>query len=88
MTCVVIADGGVGAAAAGDPALALARDAVDALAARTDGVLRFVESYRDFAFSPQLRRRAFAGSEWAASIRARSSTASGPGSSRRTTTGP
>jgi two-component system, NtrC family, nitrogen regulation sensor histidine kinase NtrY len=60
----------VAAAAARDPELELARHAVETLAARTDGVLRFVESYRDFAFSPELRRRRFAAGDWAEEVRA------------------
>jgi two-component system nitrogen regulation sensor histidine kinase NtrY len=60
----------VAAAAARDPELDLARHAVETLAARTDGVVRFVESYRDFAFSPELRRRRFAAAGWAEQVRA------------------
>lgn len=58
----------VAAAAARDPTLADARAAVETLAARADSILRFVDSYRDFAFSPDLRRRRFRAQEWANEI--------------------
>lgn len=55
-------------AAANDPSLRVAQNAVETLAARADGILRFVESYRDFAFSPELRRQHFAAKAWADQI--------------------
>ncbi len=58
----------VAAAEARDPALADARVAAETLAARADGILRFVESYRNFAASPDIRRRRFAGRDWAEAI--------------------
>lgn len=60
----------VATAAAADPSLHDASQAVETLAARADGILRFVESYRDFAFAPELRRRRFAAQEWAREVRA------------------
>lgn len=60
----------VAAAADRDPELADALAAVRTLATRADGILRFVESYRDFAFAPELRRRRFAASQWAADVAA------------------
>lgn len=55
----------VAAAAERDPTLIDAQNAVETLAARADGILRFVDSYRDFAFSPELRRRRFKAVDWA-----------------------
>jgi signal transduction histidine kinase len=60
----------VAAAAARDPQLADVRAAVDTLAARADGILRFVQSYRDFAFAPELRRSRFAARTWADDVAA------------------
>lgn len=60
----------VATAAVADPSLHDASQAVETLAARADGILRFVESYRDFAFAPELRRRRFAAQEWARDVRA------------------
>lgn len=55
----------VAAAAEKDPDLEVARHAAETLATRADGILRFVGSYRDFAFSPDIRRQAFPASGWA-----------------------
>lgn len=58
----------VAAAAEADPKLADARDAVTTTAARAEGILRFVESYRDFATSPEVKARRFAARPWAEEI--------------------
>ena len=60
----------VGAAAEKDGDLAVARDAVQTLAGRADGILRFVGSYRDFAFAPEIRRQSFRASDWADQVAA------------------
>ena len=54
----------VGEAAGRDPSLADAHLAVETLASRADGILRFVGSYRQFAQSLALRRRRFAVAPW------------------------
>ncbi len=55
----------VRAAADGDAsALADAGAAADTVAARAEGILRFVSSYRDFAASPDVRRAPFAAGVW------------------------
>ena len=48
-----------------DPAVADARAAVETLARRADGVMHFVESYRQISRTPEVRRRTFAVSPWA-----------------------
>lgn len=58
----------VAKAAAQNPALGDVRLAVETLAARADGILRFVESYRRFARSPELRRQVFAAQAWVEEI--------------------
>ena len=58
----------VAAAAEGDERLADARAATDTVARRADGILRFVESYREFAQTPQVRRRDFKAMPWAHEI--------------------
>lgn len=58
----------VAAAAARDPSLGDAKEAVETLAARADGILRFVESYREFSASPEIRRRRFSARAWADGI--------------------
>ena len=58
----------VAEAAARDPSLADAHLAVETLANRADGILRFIDSYRQFARSLELRRRRFDVGEWAAQI--------------------
>lgn len=55
----------VGAVRDGDmTALDDAKAAAETVAARAEGILRFVSSYRDFAASPDVRRRAFAARAW------------------------
>ena len=48
-----------------DPTLSDARAAVETLARRADGVMHFVESYRQISRTPEVRRRAFAAGPWA-----------------------
>lgn len=47
------------------PDIADARAAVETLARRTDGVMHFVESYRQIARTPEIRRRLFEVRPWA-----------------------
>lgn len=54
----------VAEAAERDPRLADAKLAVETLASRADGILRFVESYRQFARKPEVHRRRFAARAW------------------------
>jgi signal transduction histidine kinase len=42
-----------------------ARVATETVARRSEGILRFVESYREFAHTPEVRRRSFAALPWA-----------------------
>ena len=42
-----------------------ARVATETVARRAEGILRFVESYREFAQTPEVRRRSFAALPWA-----------------------
>ena len=49
----------------GDPLIADARAAVETLARRADGVMHFVESYRQISRTPEVRRRVFAALDWA-----------------------
>lgn len=59
----------VRAAAGGDAgALADAGAAADTVAARAEGILRFVTTYRDFAASPEVKRRRFAAGPWAQGV--------------------
>jgi signal transduction histidine kinase len=53
-------------AAGGD--MEAAKLATETVARRSEGILRFVESYREFAQSPQVRRRKFAVKPWADEI--------------------
>ncbi|HEY0044790.1 MAG TPA: ATP-binding protein [Allosphingosinicella sp.] len=53
-----------------DPLIADARAAVETLARRADGVMHFVESYRQISRTPEVRRRTFAASDWAREIEA------------------
>ncbi len=48
-----------------DPNVADARAAVETLARRADGVMHFVESYRQIARTPDVRRRSFDVAPWA-----------------------
>jgi nitrogen fixation/metabolism regulation signal transduction histidine kinase len=47
-----------------DPAIADARAAIDTLARRADGVMKFVESYRQISRAPQVKLRSFAVEPW------------------------
>jgi nitrogen fixation/metabolism regulation signal transduction histidine kinase len=49
----------------GDPLVADARVAVETLARRADGVMGFVESYRQISRTPEVRRRLFEALPWA-----------------------
>ncbi|HEY1144839.1 MAG TPA: HAMP domain-containing sensor histidine kinase, partial [Allosphingosinicella sp.] len=49
----------------GDPLVEDARAAVETLARRADGVMHFVESYRQISRTPEVRRRVFAVLPWA-----------------------
>ncbi len=49
----------------GDPVIADARTAVETLARRADGVMHFVESYRQISRTPDVRRRLFEVLPWA-----------------------
>jgi nitrogen fixation/metabolism regulation signal transduction histidine kinase len=55
----------VASASANDPALNDLRDATETVARRAEGILRFVESYREFAQSPEVRRQSFSAKQWA-----------------------
>jgi two-component system nitrogen regulation sensor histidine kinase NtrY len=48
-----------------NPLVADARAAVETLARRADGVMNFVESYRQISRTPEVRRRLFAALPWA-----------------------
>ena len=58
----------VAAAAKDNPGLADARTATETVARRAEGILRFVESYREFAQSPDVHRRQFKARPWAEEI--------------------
>jgi two-component system nitrogen regulation sensor histidine kinase NtrY len=47
---------------------AAARSATETVARRAEGILRFVESYREFAQTPDVRRRRFKAKPWAEEI--------------------
>lgn len=51
-----------------DPAIADARAAVETLARRADGVMHFVDSYRQISRNPEVRRRVFEAAPWAREI--------------------
>jgi two-component system, NtrC family, nitrogen regulation sensor histidine kinase NtrY len=53
-----------------DPNIADARAAVETLARRADGVMGFVESYRQISRAPEVRRRTFEAGPWAAELEA------------------
>ena len=53
-----------------DPDLADARAAVETLARRADGVMNFVESYRQISRTPDVRRRVFEVPPWAREMEA------------------
>ncbi|HEX8193424.1 MAG TPA: ATP-binding protein [Allosphingosinicella sp.] len=54
--------------ASGDPTIRDARAAVDTLARRADGVMHFVESYRQISRAPEVRRKLFDVLPWAREI--------------------
>jgi len=58
----------VAAAAERDDALADAKVATETVARRAEGILRFVESYREFAQAPEIHRRSFKAEPWAEEI--------------------
>jgi signal transduction histidine kinase len=58
----------VGAAAKRDNALGDAKTAAETVARRAEGILRFVESYREFAETPDVHRRNFRAKPWAEEI--------------------
>jgi signal transduction histidine kinase len=53
----------------GDPDFADARAAVETLARRADGVMHFVESYRQISRTPEVRRRVFEVAPWAEELK-------------------
>ena len=54
----------------GDPEVSDARAAVETLSRRADGVMHFVESYRQFSRAPMVRRRMFEVLGWARELEA------------------
>jgi nitrogen fixation/metabolism regulation signal transduction histidine kinase len=58
----------VATAAKNDGALADAKTATETVARRAEGILRFVESYREFAQAPEIHRRQFKAKPWAEEI--------------------
>ena len=58
----------VAAAEAGEGDLKEARIATDTVARRAEGILRFVESYREFAQAPEVRRKSFKARPWGEEI--------------------
>lgn len=58
----------VAAAAKQNPAFADAKAATETVARRSEGILRFVESYRQFAQTPDIHRRQFKAKPWAEEI--------------------
>jgi signal transduction histidine kinase len=58
----------VATAAKDDAALADAKSATETVARRAEGILRFVESYREFAQAPEIHRRQFKAQDWAEEI--------------------
>jgi nitrogen fixation/metabolism regulation signal transduction histidine kinase len=55
----------VAAAAKGEDVLADAKSATETVARRAEGILRFVESYREFAQAPEVHRQQFKAKPWA-----------------------
>jgi two-component system, NtrC family, nitrogen regulation sensor histidine kinase NtrY len=53
-----------------DPIISDARSAVETLARRADGVMNFVESYRQISRTPEVRRRVFEVAGWAKELEA------------------
>jgi nitrogen fixation/metabolism regulation signal transduction histidine kinase len=58
----------VSKAAKDDATLADAKSATETVARRAEGILRFVESYREFAQAPDIHRRQFKAQIWAEEI--------------------
>jgi two-component system, NtrC family, nitrogen regulation sensor histidine kinase NtrY len=58
----------VATAAKRDNGLADAKTATETVARRAEGILRFVESYREFAQAPEIHRRQFKARPWAEEI--------------------
>lgn len=58
----------VATAAKKDNALSDAKSATETVARRAEGILRFVESYREFAQAPDIHRRQFKARAWAEEI--------------------
>ncbi|HEX5258417.1 MAG TPA: ATP-binding protein [Sphingomicrobium sp.] len=58
----------VAKAARSHPALGDAKTATETVARRAEGILRFVESYREFAEAPEVHRRSFKARPWAEEI--------------------
>jgi nitrogen fixation/metabolism regulation signal transduction histidine kinase len=58
----------VATAAKKDNSLADAKTATETVARRAEGILRFVESYREFAQAPDIHRRQFKARPWAEEI--------------------
>ena len=58
----------VSKAAKDDATLADAKSATETVARRAEGILRFVESYREFAQAPDIHRRQFKAQSWAEEI--------------------
>src|SRR5438309_917507 len=58
----------VAAAAKRDKSFADAKAATETVARRAEGILRFVESYREFAQAPDIHRRQFRAKPWAEEI--------------------
>jgi two-component system, NtrC family, nitrogen regulation sensor histidine kinase NtrY len=58
----------VAAAAKENSALVDAKSATETVARRAEGILRFVESYREFAQAPEVHRRSFKAKPWADEI--------------------
>jgi nitrogen fixation/metabolism regulation signal transduction histidine kinase/F0F1-type ATP synthase membrane subunit c/vacuolar-type H+-ATPase subunit K len=58
----------VASAAKRDTALSDAKTATETVARRAEGILRFVESYREFAQAPDIHRRQFKAAPWAEEI--------------------
>ena len=54
----------------GDRDISDARAAVDTLARRADGVMHFVQTYRQISRAPEVRRREFEAAPWAEELRA------------------
>jgi len=57
-----------GALEKNDHALGDAKSATETVARRAEGILRFVESYREFAHAPDVHRRQFKAKPWADEI--------------------